>query len=264
MGKTNKLFYIVSILLLMVILGVFLSFRDDHYEMENFNLPREKMIAHASGAIDGHVYINSLESLELSAARGYKYIEIDLLLLIDKKRGFFAAHDYEKFKEITGVSEIFKNIDRQSIKKLKILGKYTLLTDDMILDFFTKHPDIWLVTDKVTDYVLLNEKLGALKNRMIVEFWTDNQYEEAKKYGFKYLAYNINRVEDIPFIFSKGYNFITMSVKFLDKYKKTIQELRLQKGVKVLLYSLKNKEDVAKYNEFVDFIYYDGEENLTK
>lgn len=231
---------------------------------QNVDLPQEKMIAHAAGGIDGHVYTNSLEALELSAARGYKYIEIDLLPLIDKKHGFFAAHDYEKFKEITGISEILKNIDRQSIKKLKILGKYTPLTDDLILDFFTKHPDIFLVTDKVSDYALLNEKLGVLKNRMIVKFWTKEQYKKAKKYGFKYLVYGLNSAKGIPEVLDHKYKNITVSAEFFERHKHTLQTLRLKKGIKVMIYTAKTKEDVAKYNDFADFIYYDGEENLTK
>ncbi|MBR5598518.1 MAG: sulfatase-like hydrolase/transferase [Alphaproteobacteria bacterium] len=40
---------------------------------------REKFIAHAGGCIDGNVYTNSLEAMEKSKKRGYKYIELDLI-----------------------------------------------------------------------------------------------------------------------------------------------------------------------------------------
>ena len=229
--------------------------------LQNFQLSQDKMIAHACGSIDGHVYTNSLEALNLSASRGYKYVEIDLLPLMDKNRGFYAAHDYEKFRLMT--QKRFR-MDRKTIKSLKIFGKYSPLTDDMILDFFEKHPDMWLVTDKVTDFELLNEKFGKLKDRMIIEFWDDEQYKEAQKYGFKHLAYSLNSYEDFPLVLSKKYEYVTVSMEFLELYKKPLQTLRKKRGVKVMAYTVANKNSAFKYDNFADMLYYDGEDYLDK
>ena len=166
-----------------------------------------------------------------------------------------------KFRKMSGE---FEKLDRKTLKKLKILGQYTPLTDDMILDFFEKHPDIWLVTDKVTDYSLLDKRLGRLKDRMIVEFWDDEEYEKALRFDFKYLAYNLDTIEDISLVLEKGYKFVTVSAAFLEQYKHTLQALRLKKGVKVMVYTAENKEDVAKYADLADMIYYDGQEKLGK
>ena len=247
-----------------VMYNAFLGINEAHKKdvsYENFALPQNKMIAHACGGIDGYVYTNSLEALNLSAERGYKYIEVDLLKLFDEQRGFFAAHDYAKFRDMTGK---YEKLDRKTLKKLKILGQYTPLTDDMILDFFEKHPDIWLVTDKVDDYALLDKRLGRLKDRTIVEFWNEEEYENALKYDFKYLAYNLNKIEDISVVIEKGYRFVMVSAAFLEEYKNTLQALRLKKGVKVMVYTAENKEDVAKYADLAEMIYYDGQEKLGK
>lgn len=228
-------------------------------KVSNLKLSKSKMIAHAGGSIDGNIYTNSLEALNISALRGYKYIEIDLLPLFDKQQGFLGAHDYLKFKNF--VKEPCK-FDRKTIKNLKILGKYTPLTDDVILDFFEKHPDMWLVTDKVYDLELLNEKFGKIKDRMIIELWNKKLMEEAKKYGFNNLAYTLNNVEDIPLVLSNDYKFVAVPLEFLQKYEKTIQKIRQKKGVKVMVYTLKDKTEVLEYDNFADMIYYDGEENI--
>ena len=241
------------------LLGIHQKEKGDFDKKAGFQLTRDKMIAHGCGGIDGNVYTNSLEALNLSAERGYKYVEIDLLTLIDKMPGFFAAHDYEKFRSMTGG---LHKLDRATLKTLKILGKYTPLTDDMILDFFEKHPDMWLVTDKVTDYKLLNERLGMLKDRTIIEFWAEEQYEEALKYGFKNLAYHLAWLGDIPLVLQKGYQFVTVSLDFLETYKYALKVLRQSHGVKVMVYTLKNKEEIEKYDAWADMFYYDGEDDI--
>lgn len=234
------------------------SLSDD--TLKDFKLSKSRTIAHACGSIDGHVYTNSLEALNASALRGYKYIEIDLLPLIDEQHGFFAAHDYKEFKALVSGTQKF---DRKTINSLKILGKYTPLTDDTILAFFEEHPEIWLVTDKITDFALLNQKFGKIKDRIIAEFWDNEQYNEAQKYGFKNLAYSLNTIDDIPLVLSAGYKLVTVSLEFLQKNKNVLQQLRQKKGIKVMVYTLKNKAEVLKYDDSVDMIYYDGEESIT-
>lgn len=225
-----------------------------------FKLPQNKMIAHACGGIDGFVYTNSLEALERSVARGYKYIEIDLLKYTDNSSGFFAAHDYDMFKSMTGADKYTKNM----ISEYQILGKYTPLTDESILNFFNTHPDIWLVTDKVTDFAMLDEKLGKLKNRIILEFWTSEQYQSAKQHNFKYGAYSVNNLKELKFAEDNKFEFITVSTQFLDEAVKEIQKLRLKNKVKVMVYTAKDKKEARKYGYFADMIYYDGEEKIER
>lgn len=229
--------------------------------IEELPLLQSKMIAHAGGSIDGNIYTNSLDALNASLSRGYKYIEFDLLPLFDRKPGFFAAHDYEKFKAF--VKDVPK-FDRDTIKTLKILDKYSPLTDEMILDFFEKHPDMWLVIDKVYNFELLYDRFQNIKDRMIVEVKNNTQFEEAKKYGFKHLAYTLRKAKDIPLVLANNYESVVVSLQFLRKHKKTLQNMRLKRGIKVMVYTLKDKEDVWEYGNFVDMIYYDGEDNIDK
>ena len=221
-------------------------------------LAKNKMIAHACGAIDGNVYTNSLEALIASEKRGYKYIEADLLKTSDENPRLFAAHSYEDFERMTG-NNVF---DAESINNSKILNKYTPLTDDAILSFFEKHPDLWLVTDKIEDWQLLAEKFPGLKERMICEFWHKEQYNKAKEYGFNNPAYSVNSREDLKFAEDNNFEFITVSTDFLEKEKYAIQKLRRQKGTKVMAFTADNKTEARKYGYWADMIYYDGPENI--
>ena len=223
-----------------------------------FELSKNKMIAHAGGAIEGNVYTNSLEALIISEKRGYKYIEIDLLKTNDENPRLFAAHSYEDFERMTG-NNVF---DAENINNSKILNKYTPLTDDTVLSFFEKHRNLWLVTDKIEDWQLLDEKFPGLKERMICEFWHKEQYNKAKEYGFSNMAYNVNGIEDLKFAEDNNLKFITVSTDFLEKEKYAIQKLRRQKGTKVMVFTADNKNDARKYGYWADMIYYDGPENI--
>ena len=235
------------------------NYKNNDSLLAKYKLSADKMIAHGCGGIDGHVYTNSLEALKQSVKRGYKYIETDLLKTTDGST-FFAAHDYEKFTTMTGTDK-FNPTD---IKESSILGKYTPLTDSDILDFFENNPYIWLITDKVTDWNMLNAKMEKIKDRMIVEFWSDEQYQEAQQYGFNSMAYSLNTPEDILLAPEKHYKFVTVSTEFLDKYQSEIEKLRWRFGIKVMVYTVNNKKDLAKYSYFADMIYYDGEEPIAK
>lgn len=58
---------------------LFLSTSCSSNEYQNIEL-----IAHAGGEIDGHIYTNSLEPVQQSIKRGYKFIELDLALTSDQ------------------------------------------------------------------------------------------------------------------------------------------------------------------------------------
>lgn len=212
------------------------------------------LIAHAGGRINGDLYTNSLEALNASLQRGYKYVELDLLKTFDEVPEIVAAHDYKRLIEFGG------GVSMNVINR-KNPSKYTLLTSKDISDFFVKYPNLWLVTDKINDFKLLEEKFSKIKARMIVEVFSPEKYEEAKQYGFENVAYNIASVEDFSLVFENGYDRVTIWLDFLKQHKDLVQNLKLA-GVKIMAYSTDNYFEVKRYSNLVDMFYYDGEEDL--
>lgn len=141
------------------------------------------------------------------------------------------------------------------------MEKYSLLLDEDILSFFNEHSDLWLVTDKIDDFRLLDEKLGTLKKRMIVEVFSPEKYEEAKLLGFMHLAYCIHSYSGFQFVRGNNIKMITISLEKLRRYASEIQDLR-DRGVWVLGYTAKDKQELKEYENMVDMFYYDGEECL--
>lgn len=135
------------------------------------------------------------------------------------------------------------------------------MLDEDILSFFNEHPDLWLVTDKIDDFQLLDERLGVLKKRMIVEVFSPEKYREAKQLGFVHLAYCIHSYSGFQFVRDNNVKMITVSLEGLRTYTSEIQELR-DRGVWVLGYSAKDRRELKEYENMADMFYYDGEDSL--
>ena len=221
--------------------------------------PSQMLIAHAGGKIDGNVYTNSLEAIKASVDRGYKYIELDLVATQTPPYKIVGAHDYLLLCKMVGKIDNC-NINTIDTKKDMILGKYTLLDDEKILDFFLKHEDLWLVTDKIDNFELLNQKFFKLKNRMIVEVFSLDKYKQAKRFGFAGVAYNVKNYKDAKIVIDNNIAMVTMSLN-IAKNDEIIEMLK-EKGVKILGYTAKNFAKVKQMQNDIDMFYYDGEENL--
>lgn len=148
-----------------------------------------ELIAHAGGEIDGYVYTNSLEALQLAAERGYKYIELDLLMTEDSV--LVAAHSWEEFNSMTGNPHRGDSamLSEQFIGQ-QILGRYTPLTACMINEFFMKDTALYLVTDKTSDPEVLRQYFPDLKQRMVVEAFSYEHYERLVDDGYFRVLYS--------------------------------------------------------------------------
>ena len=150
---------------------------------------RAELIAHAGGAIDGYVYTNSLEALERAVDNGYRFIEFDFQFTSDSV--LIAAHSWSDFNRMTGHTEwgdsapTFAHFSAQ-----KIHGRYTPLTAEMINGYFVQNKDIYLVTDKVSNPNILARNFPELKDRMVVEAFSYDDYCKLVEQGYYRVLYS--------------------------------------------------------------------------
>lgn len=146
-----------------------------------------EFIAHAGGKIDGAIYTNSREAIEQAIRLGHRFIEIDLKATMGGE--LYGAHSKREFNTRTGrkwLGHIPMTVGM--VKSVKIDGKFTPIFLREIHDILKKHPDIYLVTDKVTDYEAIIEQF-PLPDQLIVETFEPNQYYEALAKGIKYVTF---------------------------------------------------------------------------
>ena len=146
-----------------------------------------EFIAHAGGMIDGAIYTNSREAIEQAIRLGHRFIEIDMKATIGGE--LYGCHSKREFNARTGrgwMRHIPMTVDM--VKSVKIDGKFTPIFLREIYDILKDHPDVYLVTDKVTDYDAIIEQF-PLPDQLIVETFEPNQYYKALAKGIKYVTF---------------------------------------------------------------------------
>jgi glycerophosphoryl diester phosphodiesterase len=132
----------------------------------------EHFIAHAGGAMDGINYTNCVEALDLSYSKGCKLFELDLCETTDGK--IVAAHDPP------GVTE-------EEFMNTLIHGKYTPMNMQTINDWFRRHPDAILVTDKINNPQKIYDEF-LFRDRVIMELFSWGAVDRAIELKIKPMA----------------------------------------------------------------------------
>jgi len=159
--KIIKLSIILAIFSLLVVSCIKKTETQENY------CTAKMFIAHAGGTVEGHIRTNSLEGLNASYLNGFRMFELDLQLTADNK--IVATHD-----------PIY--ITEAEFLAIPILEKFTPMNMDSINNWFERHPDAILVTDKINRPDLLAEQF-KFQDRLIMELFTWKTVEEALELG---------------------------------------------------------------------------------
>ena len=177
-----------------------------------------KFIAHAGGIIGSYIHSNSLEALNNSYKQGFRLFELDIIKTKDNI--FVAAHDWKRWKEITGYN-YSTPVHRKEFLEHRIYGKYTPLDIDRINKWFATHKDAVLVTDKVN---VPREFISQFrfKNRLIMELFSVRAVKEALKLNIKAMpSWNVIVAinKDIDLLKRWGVKYVAASRRvILDNY----------------------------------------------
>lgn len=148
-----------------------------------------QLIAHAGGSIDGNIYTNSMEAMHKAARDGYEFIEFDLMFTSDSV--LVAAHSWSEFNTMTGYGHKGDSApDLKDFISRRIYNRYTPLSAADINEFFSERPDLYLVTDKVSDSEILSSYFPELKERMVVEAFSYKDYCRLVEDGYFRVMYS--------------------------------------------------------------------------
>ena len=133
---------------------------------------RKYFIAHAGGAIDGNLYTNCREALDLSYSKGCRLFELDLVLTTDGK--IVATHDPPGITEEEFMSQLIKD-------------KYTPMNMEAINLWFKNHQDAILITDKINDPKRIYDEF-QFRDRVIMELFSWEAVDRAIELKIKPMA----------------------------------------------------------------------------
>lgn len=218
----------------------------------------QRFIAHAGGSINGKVYTNSLEALEVNYKKGFRLFELDIVETLDGH--FVAAHDWEYWKKISGYKGSIP-VTEKKFKEQKLFGMYKPLGMAEINQWFKEHQDAILVTDKVNKPKAFSE-LFVDKNRLMMEVFSMIDYEQAKKAGIRAALVSENILNEMQgdiasdFV-KKGVTHVAISRQSIEFRKNLLKQLK-NNNIKVYVFHVnfeegKDEEHVLDYE--LDHVY---------
>jgi len=219
-----------------------LALHDTHWRTDH-----RAFIAHAGGGINGVTYTNSLEAITSSIARGYRLIELDLLVSSD---GYIvAAHDWKTFRQRTG-REVLAAEDQalslSDFRARKIDDLFTPVDEQMIRGLLLQHPDLIIVTDKITDFPTLARAL-PLPERLVVGGFFPKDFVAAKLAGITHPMLSVGDLAgSFDFIRSNAVGHLAVSTRELLRCPGAAARL-IESGVVVFSFTSNDADFMAKY-----------------
>jgi hypothetical protein len=188
-----------------------------------------RFIAHAGGSIDGRTYTNSRQALEQAYDQGFRLFEFDLIETADGR--LVAMHDWDWWRDATGSTTRGEPTHRE-FKELPLFESYDTLDLSDLDQWFTTHPDTWLVTDKVNDFRALLEGFPH-RDRMIVEVFGVEEFHRARQAGIRYPMLSLGAAirEDGPdrilsLLREEPVKFASVATKDIRRTREVLQRMR--------------------------------------
>ena len=210
------------------------------YESNKLLDDHMRFIAHAGGMIEGYKYTNSLESLKNSYNKGFKLIELDLIKTSDNF--IVAAHDWKFWKKVTNYKGKIPPT-YEDFMNHKIYGRFTPLDMNSINNFFEKHHDAILVTDKINDPELIINKFTD-PDRLFMELFSEEAVREAHKLKFNGIMPSGKVFFDIKnkdkFINEYKFDRVAFSIGSISKND---YDFFKENNIKVYLFNINKKHD---------------------
>jgi len=215
-------------------------------------------VAHAGGGYNGKTYTNSINAVENSISKGFKLIELDLLITNDNY--VIGSHDWKSFRnlckkylsyKVSYSYEEFKlcndNLDQKLIDQFYI---FNILNKD-------KQDQLRILTDQSQNFKILHKIFYPYEGKIIIEAHNIKNYLKAKFY-FPMVALTFNDGRRYKY-FVKFFrlNLIIIKSSLVDKYKDTLAEL-LQKNKIVFSYTTNEEKFIIKnLDKYVNIFYTD-------
>lgn len=216
-------------------------------------------VAHALGGIDGNVYTNSREAMINSIEKGYKFLEVDIDTTSDGV--FVALHDWKGFNQITGHYSLRETlVTLEEFNQRKIYDVYTPITIQEIVDTLKSHPDLSLMTDKISDPDLIEKCFSEIKERVYVECFTDEDYFELKRRGYNVMCstfYADNILTHIVDNLLTGNGRLDLITTSVNQDYKELKKIRCLMPIKIAIYTVNSEEDLNDIYDDIDFFYSD-------
>jgi glycerophosphoryl diester phosphodiesterase len=277
MMKKKKMAASVIVILALILLLVSTLGQEEEHPATRTGLAAHRIVAHAMGGISDQMYTNAFEAFIANYEQGTRVFETDMLLTADNK--LVARHEWTaNMSKLLGQTEVLPDDKLGAVLKYDefmespIMGIYTPLDFDKILDLMEHYPDAYIITDtKEFDSGLIMKQFEmlaqaakrrnpALLERIVPQIYSRDMLEALNKvHVFPNVIYTLYQSQDsdqevIDFVRSHDVD-ITMPVSRANRG--FVQKLK-SAGARVYVHTLNDEAEIAKMDSIgVDGFYTD-------
>ncbi|UQZ37458.1 glycerophosphodiester phosphodiesterase [Paenibacillus sp. PK3_47] len=224
-----------------------------------------RVVAHAMGGINGYTYTNALDAFVANYEQGTRVFETDLLLTTDQE--LVARHEWTgNMSRLLGQLEVLPAAKQGTVLSYAefmdspILGIYSPLDMDRILDLMVAYPDAYIVTDtKELEPELVTRQFEiivqaaerrdpSLLERIVPQIYSRDMLDMVNKvHVFPEVIYTLYQSQDsdeavIEFAKETGVD-ITMPAARAEKgFVKKLKEA----GARIYVHTLNDEKEIMK------------------
>lgn len=195
MKKTYFILIILAIAILITGIVAVMN-RDYHHYIETvkeepvletvwMKIAPEELVAHAGGAVYGFRRTNSLEAIDNSYRKGFKFFELDFEWT--KDRHPVLIHDWDAMVKRLFMSKP-KVYTLDEFHKAKTFKNFTLLDMKSLYEWLLKHEDVYIVTDIKKDNIRMlthiKTRYPGIQRQIIPQIYKLEEYEPVRKLGY--------------------------------------------------------------------------------
>ncbi|MGI6778727.1 MAG: glycerophosphodiester phosphodiesterase family protein [Acetivibrionales bacterium] len=221
-------------------------------DIEPERITPHELIAHAGGAIYGFCYTNSLEALNSSYNKGFRFIEIDLEWTSD---GYpVAIHDWNAMVKRLFMIEP-KVLTIEEFRNGRKFMNLTLMDMEALSEWLKEHKDVYIITDiknrnlEMLEYI--KENYPEIHGQIIPQIHFLEDYDKAKGMGYKNIILTLymmklNYMDVVNFVSKNELFAVTMDI---EQGFSGLPEMMSESGTRMYVHTINTLSTVEALRE---------------
>lgn len=242
---------------------------DDFENRFDYSWTEYKYVAHAFGGVGKDTYTNSKEAFLENYQAGHRVFEVDFSVTSDDK--LVAVHDWSELVMIDLLqidlpeNKIGKALTQDEFLSYKLMGKYTPLSFEDVVELMIEYPDIYIVTDtkdtsgpnisKAFQYMAdtADQLDSSVLKRIIPQVYNEEMFDEIMGiYDWNSVIWTLYELTSFSesdvadFAYRNGIQVITVHAS---RATDSLFSMLQKRGIQIFMHTYNTEEEIAPWEE---------------
>lgn len=192
--KSNKF---IIIILFCVIIALSIAVYSNIRKSPHDKVILDRLVAHAGGEIYGIRITNSLQALDNSYEKGFRFFELDFEWTSDKVP--VILHDWGNANWFFNIKNSAMAHSYENFKDLEAILDLEIMDLEILYEWLKAHKDAYIITDIKADNVkllqLLKDNYPNIKNQIIPQIYSFDEYDKVKNLGYSNIILTLYKLD---------------------------------------------------------------------